>query len=80
MTTQLDHTATTTVREAALADAESCGHIFYAAFEAIANQHNFPVEPGSPEFTNYKAAELLETQGIFGLVAERDGTVVGSAF
>jgi predicted N-acetyltransferase YhbS len=63
-----------------VADASSCGQIFYSAFEAIAKQHNFPVEPGSPEFTNYKIGELLESQGIFGLVAERDGTVVGSAF
>src|SRR4029077_10500368 len=80
MTTQLDHPANLTIREASLADADSCGQIFYSAFEAIANQHNFPVEPGSPEFTNYKVGEMLESRGIFGIVAECDRTVVGSAF
>ena len=54
-------------------DAEQCGRIFYAAFEAIAERHSFPVEPGSPEFANYKIGELLETEGIFGIVAERAG-------
>jgi predicted N-acetyltransferase YhbS len=80
MTTQLDHEVDVTIREASLADANRCGEIFYSAFEAIAHQHNFPVEPGSPEFTNYKIAELLESGGIYGIVAEREGTVVGSAF
>jgi GNAT superfamily N-acetyltransferase len=80
MTTQLDHEVDVTIRETSLADANRCGEIFYGAFEAIAHQHNFPVEPGSPEFTNYKMGELLECDGIFGIVAEREGTVVGSAF
>lgn len=80
MTAQLDHETDVTIREASLADTDSCGQIFYSAFEAIANQHNFPVEPGSPEFTNYKIGEMLESHGIFGVVAEREGTIVGSAF
>jgi len=80
MTTQLDHPANLTIREVSLADADSCGQIFYSAFESIASQHNFPVEPGSPEFTNYKIGEMLESRGIFGIVAEYHGAVVGSAF
>ena len=80
MTALLDQRADVTIREASLSDASCCGQIFYSAFEAIARQHNFPVEPGSPEFTNYKVGELLESQGIVGVVAEREGTVVGSAF
>jgi GNAT superfamily N-acetyltransferase len=80
MTAQLDHRTDVTIREASLADADVCGPIFYSAFEAIAGQHNFPIEPGSTAFTNYKIAELLETPGIYGVVAERDRTVVGSAF
>ncbi len=69
-----------TVREATPADADNCGRIFYDAFESIATRHNFPVEPGSPEFTRFKIGELLATDGIAGVVAERDGEVVGSAF
>jgi GNAT superfamily N-acetyltransferase len=69
-----------TVREATTADAESCGRIFYDAFESIAVRHNFPIEAGSPEFARYKAGELLANDGFFCFVAERDGEVMGSAF
>jgi predicted N-acetyltransferase YhbS len=68
------------VREATLEDAEACGRIFYDAFESIATRHNLPVEPGSQQFTNFKVGEMLATDGVAGLVAERDGDVVGSAF
>jgi GNAT superfamily N-acetyltransferase len=80
MTTQLEHDVKTTLRVATPADADRCGQIFYDAFAAIATTHNFPVEPGSPEFAHYKAGELLESPGIHGLVAERAGIIVGSAF
>jgi GNAT superfamily N-acetyltransferase len=68
------------VRAATAKDAESCGRIFYDAFESIATRHNFPVEAGSPEFSHYKVGELLTGDGFAGLVAERDGEVLGSAF
>jgi len=68
------------VREAIPEDAESCGRIFYDAFESIAAQHNFPVEPGSPEFTRFKVGDMLASEGFAGLVAERAGEVLGSAF
>jgi len=69
-----------TVREARPQDADSCGRIFYDAFESIAARHGFPVEPGSPEFTRFKAGQMLATDGFAGLVAERPGDIVGSAF
>jgi predicted N-acetyltransferase YhbS len=68
------------VRTATAEDAESCGRIFYDAFEAIATRHSFPVEAGSPEFSHYKVGEFLTGDGFAGLVAERDGEVLGSAF
>ena len=68
------------VREATAEDAESCGRIFYEAFESIAVRHNFPIEPGSPEFCHYWVGELLAHANFVGLVAERDGEVQGSAF
>jgi GNAT superfamily N-acetyltransferase len=73
-------TTSIAVREASAADAAECGRIFYDAFESIAAPHHFPVEPGSREFTRFKAAQLIADPGIAGLVAERDGTVIGSAF
>jgi GNAT superfamily N-acetyltransferase len=72
--------AAVTVRAATPEDADACGRIFYAAFESIALRHNMPVEPGSPEFTRFTAGQLLATDGVAGLVAERAGGVVGSAF
>lgn len=69
-----------TLREATPEDVEFCGRIFYDAFKSIASRHNLPVEPGSPEFTRFAVAGMLANDGITGLVAERAGEVLGSAF
>jgi GNAT superfamily N-acetyltransferase len=61
-------------------DAEVCVRTFYDAFEAIASRHNFPTEPGSPGFTRLAIERMLGNPGFAGVVAERDGVVVGSAF
>ncbi len=68
------------VREATAEDADDCARIFYDAFEAIAGRHNFPVEPPSREFTRFKVSDMLASDGFVGLVRERDGNVLGSAF
>jgi len=68
------------VREATAPDAECCGRIFYDAFASIAVRHNLPIEPSSPEFAGFKVAEMIGHDGVAGLVAERDGEVLGSAF
>jgi predicted N-acetyltransferase YhbS len=68
------------VRRATPEDADRCGQIFYDAFESIAARHNFPVEPGSPDFTRFKAGEMLTADGFAGFVAERAGEVLGCAF
>ena len=68
------------IRDADPGDAEACGRIFYDAFAAIAHRHAFPVEPDSPEFTAFHANLMLSLDGIACVVAERDGTVVGSGF
>jgi GNAT superfamily N-acetyltransferase len=68
------------VREATASDAERCARIVYDAFAAIASRHNLPVEPDSPEFTRFKVCEMLSNDGFAGLVAERDGEVLGSTF
>jgi GNAT superfamily N-acetyltransferase len=76
-------TTTTTdvdVREATSADAEELGRIFYDAFAALAERHSFPTEPGSPEFTRFRTAWMIEHAGFHGLVAERDGRPVASIF
>jgi GNAT superfamily N-acetyltransferase len=68
------------IRDAGPGDAEACGRIFYDAFAAIAHRHAFPVEPDSPEFTAFHATLMLSLDGIVCVVAERDGTIVGSGF
>ena len=68
------------IRPATAEDGERCGDIFYEAFASIARRHNFPIEPGSPEFAFYKASQLLTSDGFFGLIAERGGRVLACAF
>ena len=51
----------------------------FDAFESLATRHAFPIEPGTPEFTDFQMTAMLATDGIFGLVAERHGEIVGSA-
>lgn len=68
------------VRDATPADAEDCGRIFYDAFASIASHHSFPTEPASPEFTRWRAQSMLDAPGFHGLVAERDGRIVGGLF
>ena len=68
------------IRPATGADADVCARVMYAAFESLATRHTFPIEPQTPEFTGMQMEFMLATDGIYGLVAERDGDVVGSAF
>src|SRR4029077_8983006 len=67
------------IRDADPGDAGACGRIFYDAFAAIAHRHAFPVEPDSPDFTAFHANLMLSLDGIVCVVAERDGTIIGSA-
>jgi GNAT superfamily N-acetyltransferase len=69
-----------TVRAATPQDGDDCGRIFYDAFDSIATRHNLPVEPGSREFTRFMVGEMLANDGFAGLVADRGGEVLGSAF
>jgi predicted N-acetyltransferase YhbS len=68
------------LREATMDDADVCARIMFDAFESLAARHSFPIEPGTPEATEFEIKAMLGTEGIFALVAERDGDVVGSAF
>jgi predicted N-acetyltransferase YhbS len=67
------------IRRATADDAVACARIMWDAFETFATAHNFPIEPGSPEFTNFQMRTMLSAEDIFGLVAECDGDILGSA-
>lgn len=61
-------------------DATVCGTICYDAFTTIAAQHNFPSNYPSPEVAVARMAERLMHPGLYAVVAELDGQVVGSNF
>jgi GNAT superfamily N-acetyltransferase len=69
-----------TLRRGALEDAKSCGVICYTAFKTIAEQHNFPPDLPSSEFTTALLSGLLSHPHFYAVVAELDGRVVGSNF
>ncbi|AGB23378.1 sortase-like acyltransferase [Mycobacterium sp. JS623] len=68
------------IREATAHDAQTLGRIFFDSFESLATRHGFPIEPGTPEFTEFQMTSMLSTDGIHGLVAESDGKILGSGF
>ena len=68
------------LRAGSVEDAEDCGSICYGAFEAIANQHNFPPDFPSSEVTVGLVGSLLSRDDVYSVVAEVDGRVVGSNF
>src|SRR3954463_13656979 len=69
-----------TLRPGNAADAERCGQICYNAFKAVAEQHNFPPDFPSVEVAAGLLAGLLAHPGFYSVVAELDGTIVGSNF
>lgn len=61
-------------------DAEVLGPICYQAFSTITSQHGFPPDFPNPESAIGLMTMLLSHPGFYSVVAERDGTIVGSNF
>src|SRR5215207_9384827 len=59
-------------------DVETCGRICYEAFTGIAARHNFRKDFPSAEMAIGLMQHLLETTGVFNVVAESEGQVIGS--
>lgn len=69
-----------TLREAVPADIPECGRILFEAFATLAQAHGFP-----PDFPTVAVATgcmrgLVTNPGFHGVVAERDGRIIGSTF
>lgn len=69
-----------TLRRAAATDTADAGRVLYDAFATLAASHGFP-----PDFPTVAVATacmrgLIGNPGFFGIVAERDGRIVGSTF
>lgn len=68
------------LRPAVLEDAPECGRICYEAFQAIGDAHNFPNYWRSTEIATGMFDRLIKHPGWYGVVAEREGKVIGSNF
>jgi len=69
-----------TVREAVDADWEAAGRICYVAFATLAARHGFPRDFPTVEAASEPIRWLINHPRIYGVVAERDGRIVGSSF
>jgi GNAT superfamily N-acetyltransferase len=68
------------LRPAVPADAAVCGRICYEAFSGIAGAHRFPVDWRSEEMAVQVIEARLAHAHTYGVVAEVDRRIVGSAF
>lgn len=69
-----------TLRPGGPDDAEACGRICYEAFATITAAHGVPCDFPTVDAATSLVSALLAHPGIFGVVAEADGVVVGSNF
>jgi predicted N-acetyltransferase YhbS len=68
------------IRPAMPADAEDAGRIVYDAFGAVHRRHGFPPDFPTVEAAIGLVAAQIADPKIFGVVAVRDGEIVGSNF
>jgi GNAT superfamily N-acetyltransferase len=68
------------LRPATAADAGECGRICFEAFASICDAHNFPRDFPSPEIASGVLGGMISHPGFYGVVAERDGKIVGLNF
>ncbi len=69
-----------TLREAVPDDIPVAGRILFDAFASLADRHGFPRDFGSVEVATGCIRGLVTNPGFHGIVAEHDGTLVGSTF
>ena len=61
-------------------DAETCGKIGYQAHKTISSAHGYPCEQPSEEFGIDLIRMLLSNPNSWGVLAEREGKILGSIF
>ncbi len=77
-TPAVSHDEALVLRPARSADAAACGAIAFRAFETIASRHGFPPDFPDPQTATALVASLVDDPGVYVVVAERNGVVVGS--
>jgi predicted N-acetyltransferase YhbS len=68
------------LRAAVSGDAAACGRIIFRAFQRINDEHGFPSAYTDETLAARVASTQLDHPEVYGVVAEADGHVVGSAF
>jgi predicted N-acetyltransferase YhbS len=76
----LDLLMSLTIRPIGQSDAESCGKIGYEAHKAVSSAHGYPSEQPSEEFGIEIIRRLLGNPNSWGVLAERQGEILGSIF
>jgi predicted N-acetyltransferase YhbS len=66
------------IRPASAEDIAVCGEICYRAFSAINGAHNFPSDVPRPETAVGLLSKIFDTTGMYCVVAEIEGRIVGS--
>jgi ribosomal protein S18 acetylase RimI-like enzyme len=69
-----------TIREAVVDDWQEAGRICYEAFATLADRHGFPHDFPSVQAAAEPIKWLIEHPNVYGVVAERDGRILGSNF
>jgi predicted N-acetyltransferase YhbS len=73
-------TSSITTRPMRPEDAQECGQIAFEAHQAVSAAHNFPPEQPSVEFAAGMMNFKLNDPHAHGIVAEREGALLGSVF
>lgn len=68
------------LRDPTESDVEECGRIVYEAFDGVSSLRSFPPEFAGPEAGTGLMAAWIAHPGVFGVVAEQGGRIVGSNF
>lgn len=68
------------VRPMTTSDVDECARVAFDAHQAVAAAHNFPPEHPSLDFSMGMMKGKLVDPMAYGLVAERDGRILGSVF
>jgi predicted N-acetyltransferase YhbS len=66
------------IRPASPEDTAACAQICYQAFSSINAAHNFPSDVPTPEAAAGLLSQIFSTPGMYCVVAEIDGRIVGS--
>ena len=78
MSTAAPSRAAVSIRRAKPEDAPACGQICYEAFHKISTDHNFPPDVPAPEMGVGLLTRMFSQSGVYCVVAEADGSIVGS--